>query len=162
MNIWTEQVVERHLPLLQAWAGRTEGAVTPNDLPASAEELAAWVRRRGAEPGSLDCLALVYDTPVGLAGLRRSAGREREAELYLLLCELGYNPLRTATYVCLRMLDRAFLELGLERVTVGVNREFSWLLEPLERMGFVCETEGESLIGLTVEKAAFLDRKYLF
>lgn len=162
MNIWTEQVVERHLPLLQAWAGRTDGAVTPNDLPAPAEELAAWVRRRGAEPGSLDCLALVYDTPVGLAGLRRSAGREREAELYLLLCERGYNPLRTATYVCLRMLDRAFLELGLERVTMRVNREFSWLLEPLERMGFSPAGEGDGPVRLAVEKKAFLDRKYLF
>ena len=162
MNIWTEQVVERHLPLLQAWAGRTEGAVTSNDLPAPAEELAAWVRRRGAEPGSLDCLALVYDTPVGLAGLRRSAGREREAELYLLLCERGYNPLRTATYVCLRMLDRAFLELGLERVTMRVNREFSWLLEPLERMGFSPAGEGDGPARLAVEKNAFLDRKYLF
>ena len=162
MNIWTEQVVERHLPLLQAWAGRADGAVTPNDLPAPAEELAAWVRRRGAEPGSLDCLALVYDTPVGLAGLRRSAGREREAELYLLLCERGYNPLRTATYVCLRMLDRAFLELGLERVTMRVNREFSWLLEPLERMGFSPAGEGDGPVRLAVEKKAFLDRKYLF
>ena len=162
MNIWTEQLVERHLPLLEAWAGRTDGAVTPNDLPASAEGLARWFERRGAEPGRLDCLALVYETPVGLAGLRRRTERKTEAELYLLLCERGYNPLRTATYICLRMLDRAFLEQGFERVTVRVDQNFSWFLEPLERMGFSPTEERSGPVSLAVEKNVFLSRKYLF
>ena len=162
MNIWTEQLVRRHLPLLEAWAGRTGGAVTPNDLPASAEELARWFERREAEPGRLDCLALVYETPVGLVGLRRIAERETEAELYLLLCELGYNPLRTATYLCLRMLDRAFLDLGLELVTLRLLPGGTWFLEALERMGFSPTEEGDGTISLAVEKNTYLSRKYLF
>ncbi|MBQ9250613.1 MAG: hypothetical protein IJ179_09645 [Oscillospiraceae bacterium] len=160
MNIWTEELVERHLPLLEAWAGRSDGAITPNDLPASAEGLAQWFERRGAEPGRLDCLALVYETPVGLAGLRRSA--EGEAELYLLLCERGYNPLRTATYICLRMLDRAFLDLGLERVTMRVLPDGTWFLEALARMGFSPTEERDGPGCLAVERDTFQNQKYLF
>ena len=107
MDIWTERLERRHLVIVERWVGRTAGALTPNDLPDAAEALADWFSRGAAEPGRLDCLLRVYDTPVGLASLRRSAEADT-AELSLLLCEVGYNPLRTATYAAMRMLDRAF------------------------------------------------------
>ena len=162
MNIWTERLERRHLPIVEAWLGRRDGALTPNDLPENAAALPGWFEDCAAEAGSLDCVVLVYETPVGLAGLRRQSGRETAAELYLLLCEKNYNPLRTATYAALRMLDRAFLEQGLERVSVRADERQAWFLETLEKMGFVRRAEGDGLIALTVEKAAFLDRKYLF
>ena len=162
MNIWTEQLERRHLPIVEAWLGRRDGALTPNALPENAAALPGWFEDCAAEAGRLDCLVLVYETPVGLAGLRRQNGRETAAELYLLLCEKNYNPLRTATYAALRMLDRAFLELGLERVKVRACARCGWFLEALEKMGFVRETEEEDLVGLAVEKADYLDRKYLF
>ena len=161
LNIWTERLERGHLPLLERWIGRGDGELTANDLPTEAERLAAWYERAAAEPGRLDCLALVYETPVGVAGVRRIRGQE-EAELYLLLGETGYNALRTATYVSLRMLDRAFGDLGSARVTVQVRAEQAWLSEVLERMGFIRTAAEEKLIALAVEKENYLSRKYLF
>lgn len=162
MDIWTEQLSRRHLSLLERWIGRGDGALTPNDLPSNTEELEAWFELCVAEQGRLDCLALVYETPVGLAGLRSCEAQNRTAVFYLLLGEVIYNPLRTATYVTLRMLDRAFLDNGLSRVIIRVHARFEWFLEVLERMGFSRTAVQDDLITLTVKKNDFLHRKYLF
>ena len=106
MNILTEQLQRRHLPLLSDWLDRSEGALTPNDLPARAVALAAWFDRSAAQPGRLDCLTLVYETPVGVASLLPLPGQPGAAELRVLLGEVGYNALRTGTYVALQMLDQ--------------------------------------------------------
>ena len=162
MDIWTERLERRHLPVLENWIGRTDGALTPNDLPPEANGLVPWFEACSADPERLDCLALVYETPVGVTGLRRYSKQEGAAELYLLLGEVNYNPLRTATYVTLRMLDRAFLDLGFSRVTVRVHAQHTWFPDVLEQMGFSRAAEGSNVISLGVEKAAFLYRKYLF
>ena len=38
MDIWTEQLERRHLPILERWLGKTAGAITPNDLPSDVIE----------------------------------------------------------------------------------------------------------------------------
>ena len=162
MDIWTETLERAHLPLLARWLDRADGALTPNDLPGDAAALPAWFERCAAEPGRLDCLALVYETPVGLAGLRQSGASEGAAALSLFLGERNYNPLRTATYLTLRMLDRAFLDLGLSQVHMEVHVRFGWYLEALERMGFQRGAEDGGRIPLRVEKERYLSRKYLF
>ena len=161
MDIWTERLEREHLTVLSRWIGHGDGALTENDLPPDAAGLASWFDAGAAEPGRLDCLALVYETPVGLAGLRRD-GADGAARLWLLLGERGYNPLRTATYVTLRMLDRAFLELGFTRVRVRARPGCGWYREVLEKMGFSRADEGEELPVLQVEKQVYLSRKYLF
>ena len=70
MDIWTERLVQRHLSLLERWIGRTDGALTPNDLPRKAEDLAVWFGACSADAGRLDCLISVYETPVGIARLQ--------------------------------------------------------------------------------------------
>ena len=162
MDIWTEVLKQEQLPLLARWIGREAGALTPSDLPADAGRRPAWFSDCAAESGRLNCLALVYETAVGVAGLRRRNGQETAAELSLLLGEVNYNLQRTATYVTLRMLDRAFLDLGYEQIIVRVFVRHKWFLEILERMGFSRTAEENGTVGLRVEKAAFLDRKYLF
>ena len=162
MDIWTERLERSHLPVLENWIGRTDGALTPNDLPSEANGLMPWFEACSADPKRLDCLALVYETPVGVTGLRWCGEQDGSAELYLLLGEVNYNPLRTATYVTLRMLDRAFLELGSRRVTVRVCAQHTWYIEVLEQMGFPPTAEGNDVISLAVDQAAFLNRKYLF
>ena len=97
MDIWTEQLQKRHLPILESWLGRSAGALTPNDLPKEGNQLSSWFNQR---LGS-DFLISVYETPVGVAGLR-------DNEFYLFLGEVGYNLARTATYATLRILDQAF------------------------------------------------------
>ena len=161
MDIWTEKLVRRHLPVLERWLGRTAGAVTPNDLPSDVRGLEAWFEMCTAEPGRLDCLALVYETPVGVAGLRRTVDQDT-AELYLMLGEVGYNLQRTAAYVTLRMLDRAFSEAGIRRVAVRVGIRHQWFFDTLEQMGFFRTGAGAGVEALTVEKNVFLSRKYLF
>ena len=161
MDIWTERREQRHLPLPERWLARRDGALTPNDLPSRPEELAAWYGACSAEPGRLDCLVSLYETPVGIAGLRRSRQADT-AELYLLLCELNYNLLRTAAYATLRMLDRAFLELGFARVTVRVYAQHIWYADVLQQMGFIRSAEEDGVLSLSAKKAAYLSRKYLF
>lgn len=160
MNIWTERLQRRHLPLLEAWVGRTDGAVTPNDLPADRAELSKWFEACAAEAGRLDYLITVYETPVGVAGLRLSG--ENGAALYLLLGEVQYNLLRTATYAVQRMLDHAFQDPGCDRVTAQVDARFAQLLEALERMGFQSQTLDDGATLLSIELEAFRQRKYLF
>ncbi len=162
MNIWTQRLEQRDLPHVAHWLGRETGAITPNDLPIRAEDLISWFEACSAENGRLDCMALVYETPVGLTGLRQQGGLADTAAMYLLLGEVNYNPLRTATYVTLRMLDRAFLELAFTRVILQAYMRFSWFPEVLERMGFLRTGEQIGLMGFSVEKADFLERKYLF
>ena len=162
MDIWTERLEQRHLPLLAHWIGRTAGAITPNDLPTDAEELFQWYESCSTDPGRLDCLIRVYDTPVGLAGLRQRDGREGAAELVLQLYEVNYNPLRTATYATLRMLDRAFLELKLDRVEIRVFAQYKDYLKALVRMGFSQTTADSETISAAAEKERYLSRKYLF
>ena len=162
MDIWTERLQQRHLPLLENWIGRRDGAMTPNDLPEDAELLGQWFSRCAEEPGRADFIALVYETPVGVAGLRPCGNPGNTAELYLLLGEVNYNPVRTVTYLTLRMLDRAFLELGFEAVTARVFASRGEFLDALERMGFSAAGEEGGIISLAVEKRVFLDRKYLF
>ena len=74
MDIWTERLMQRHIPLLERWIGRTDGALTPNDLPRKAEDLAVWFGACSADAGRLDCLISVYETPVGLPGCSSTAG----------------------------------------------------------------------------------------
>ncbi len=161
VDIWTERLEQRHLPLPERWLASRDGALTPNDLPSRPEELAAWYRACSAEPGRLDCLVSVYETPAGIAGLR-SSGQADAAGLYLLLGELNYNLLRTATCATLRMLDRAFLELGFARVTVRVYAQHIWYADVLQQMGFIRGPEQDGVLSLSAEKAAYLSRKYLF
>lgn len=158
MDIWTERLERRHLVIVERWVGRTAGALTPNDLPDAAEALADWFSRGAAEPGRLDCLLRVYDTPVGLASLRRSAEADT-AELSLLLCEVGYNPLRTATYAAMRMLDRAFSELGFARVRLRLAQASGEIPGAFRRMGFAPVGENDIL---EVDRETFHSRKYLF
>ena len=72
MNIEAERLDPRHLPILRNWTGRTAGALTPNDFPQNAAEVAQWFELLAADSGRMDCLVSVYDTPVGIAGLRRN------------------------------------------------------------------------------------------
>ena len=162
MDIWTERLERRHLPALERWVSHTDGAMTPNDLPPDTDGLVPWFEGCSEDSARLDCLALVYETPVGVTGLRWHGKQDGLAELYLLLGETGYNPLRTATYVTLRMLDRAFLDLGFRRVTARVHARHSWYLEVLEQMGFARTAEEDELIFCSAEKDVFLNRKYLF
>ena len=162
MDIWTERLDRAHLPLLAQWLARREGALTPSDLPADCAGLSDWFEAQAAEPERQDFLALVYETPVGLAGLRGCGGNSGTAELWVLLGEVGYNLERTATFVTLRMLDRAFFEVGYEQVLVWVYACHGWFLELLERMGFTRAAEQDGMICLLVGKAVFLNRKYLF
>ena len=160
MDIWTERLERRHLPLLKNWIGRTSGRMTPNDLPEDPAGLSDWYENCTAEAGRLDCLISVYETPVGVSGLRK--GQDGSGEFYLLLGEINYNPLRTATYATMRMLDRAFDECGCERIRVRVFPCFEEYREALKRMGFSQTEENDGLICAEVRKQDFLGRKYLF
>ena len=162
MDIWTEQLERRHLLILAHWVGRSSGAMTPNDLPTKTEDIPHWYEKCSIEPGRMDCLILVYDTPVGLAGLRQLDSREGVAELYLQLYEVNYNLLRTATYATLRMLDRAFQARDIKRVEARVHAQYREYLEALDRMGFSRTTADNQWIYVGVEKDIFLSRKYLF
>lgn len=162
MDIWTERLERRHLPFLANWIGRTSGAMTPNDIPVNAEELSLWYENKSTDPGRKNFLVLVYDTPVGLAGLRQRDGRREVLELYLQLYEVNYNPLRTATYATLRMLDRAFLDNKAKRVEARVFAQHRDYLEALERMGFSRTAADNEMICVAVEKDPYLSRKYLF
>ena len=162
MDIRTERLEHGDLPALERWVGHTDGTITPNDLPLEADGLVPWFESCAADPERLDCLALVYETPVGVAGLQWHGKQDGLAELYLLLGETGYNPLRTATFVTLRTLDRAFLELGFRRVTVRVHAQHAWFLDVLEQIGFSRTAEENEMISLAAEKDVFLKRKYLF
>ena len=162
MDIWTERLKQRHLPLLEPWVGRASGRMTANDFPREAGKLCQWLEKNITDPDRIDCLVLVYETAVGIAGLRKCYESENTAELYLLLGETNYNPLRTATYATLRMLDRAFLSCGYERVDARVTGGHKEYMEALERMGFSRTEEKNDMIYVSVEKKSFLDRKYLF
>ena len=162
MNIGTERLQPAHLPILEHWIGRAEGRVTPGDFPQKKDDLTEWFDMCTQDPGRKDYLILAYETPVGLAGLRKRSEKEKTAELYLLLGERNYNLLRTATYAVLPMLDRAFLDLGFDRAVVRVYQNQRWFLTPLEQMGFTQMGEENGLITLSVEKKEFLQRKYLF
>ena len=160
MDIWTERLQRRHLPLREACVRRTDGAVTPNDLPAEKTDLAGWFDACAAEAGRRDYLITVYETPVGVAGLRPSG--EHGAALYLLLGEVQYNLLRTATYAVQRMLDHAFQDPGCARVTVRADVRFPELLAAFARMGFLCAAQDDGTALLSIEPDAFRQRKYLF
>ena len=161
LDIWIEQLERRHLPTAEHWLGRTAGKLTPNDLPSDVSELESWFEACTAEPGRLDCLALVYETPVGVAGLRQTVDQDT-AEMYLMLGEVGYNLLRTAACVTLRMLDRAFSEAGIRRVAVRVGSQHGWFVDTLEQMGFSKMGTEAGIVSLRVEKSAYLNRRYLF
>ena len=156
MDIWTEPLQRRHLPTVERWLTRTDGALTPNDLPQDEALLEAWFGRCAAESGRLDCLLLVYETPVGVASLR-SADAPDTAALSILLGERSYNPLRTAAYVTLRMLDRAFLELCARRVTMEMLAPWPAYRAALDQMGF--QPDGCFLV---VDKDIFIQNKYHF
>ena len=149
MDIWTEQLHRRHLPIVEHWLDRSAGALTPNDLPKEADRLPAWFEERAGS----DFLISVYETPVGVSGFR-------DHEFYLFLGETGYNFVRTATYATLRMLDHAFMTL--ESVTAHVDQNRHEYLAVLNTMGFTQLGEENGLIMVTVQKAEFQSRKYLF
>lgn len=154
MDIWTEQLQPRHLPILTNWIGRKSGAMTRNDFPNDAKHVPLWMELSTG----YDYLISVYETPVGIAGLRRNDAEA--AELYLLLCEVNYNLIRTATYATLRMLDRAFENYS--RVIVWVNVAQTEYRDALERMGFFQIEDSGSWRCMSVEKETYLGRKYLF
>ncbi len=162
LNIWTEQLKGLQLTVLERWIGRRDGAVTPNDLPEKADELSRWFEICATDPERLDYLVLAYETPVGLAGLRWHGKQEGTAELYLLFGEVNYNLLRTATYAALKMLDRAFLDLGFFCVTIRIKLSHDWFLDTLKQMGFSCTGKRDGFIHCSVEKNEYLHRKYLF
>ena len=69
MNILTERLELNNLPLLAQWLTREDAALTPNDLPRKAEQLSAWLECQTPDPERQFFLVLIYDTPVGIAGL---------------------------------------------------------------------------------------------
>ena len=162
MDIWTEELQQRHLPILENWVGRTSGQFTENDFPLDSDQLSPWFDSCKSELGRTDCLISVYETPVGLSGLRRAGTASDSAELYLFLGESYYNPIRTATYATLRMLDRAFQNKGLGSVYAMAYAHHKEYLDSLHRMGFSTITENNGLARILVDKDAFLSRKYLF
>jgi len=149
MNIWTEQLQRQHLTLLERWLNRTAGTLTANDLPDNAEMLTEWFEQRG----QADSLISVYETPVGVGGLRGN-------EFYLFLGEVGYNLIRTATYSTLRILDQAFIKL--DTVTAWVYSDHKEYLSALKTMGFSQVDEKDDLIRVSVQKRELGSRKYLF
>ena len=149
MNIWTEQLQRQHLTLLERWLNRTAGTLTANDLPDNAEMLTEWFEQRG----QADSLISVYETPVGVGGLRGN-------EFYLFLGEVGYNLIRTATYSTLRILDQAFIKL--DTVNAWVYSSHNEYLSALKTMGFSQIDEKDDLIRVSVQKKELESRKYLF
>ncbi len=162
MNINTEQLKLRHFPILQQWAGRTSGALTPNDFPRVKEHIQQWLEHNTDNAERLDCMIFVYDTPVGIAGLFHDNTSPESAELYMILCEVGYNLIRTATYATLCMLDRAYLDYGLKTVSASVYTCHPEYLDVLERMGFIRQTEKGEMRLVVADRETYLSRKYLF
>ena len=149
MDIWTEQFLRQHLPILERWLNRTAGILTANDLPEKAEMLPKWFEQRAQG----DFLISVYETPVGVGGLRGN-------EFYLFLGEVGYNLIRTATYATLRILDQAFIQLN--TVSAWVYSDQKEYLSALKTMGFSQIDEKDDLIRVSVQKKELESRKYLF
>ena len=162
MNINTERLKLRHFPILQQWAGRTSGAMTPNDFPWVKEQIQKWLELNTDNAERLDCMIFVYDTPVGIAGLLHDNTSPESAELYMLLCEVGYNLIRTATYATRSMLDRAYLDYGLQNVSASVYTCHPEYLDALERMGFIRQTEKGEMRMVVADRETYLSRKYLF
>ena len=149
MNIWTEQLQRQHLTLLERWLNRTAGTLTANDLPDNAEMLTEWFEQRG----QADSLISVYETPVGVGGLRGNG-------FYLFLGEVGYNLIRTATYATLRILDQALINH--DTVTAWVYGSHKEYLSALKTMGLSQIDEKGDMIRVSVQKIELLSRKYLF
>ena len=149
MNIWTEQLQRQHLTLLERWLNRTAGTLTANDLPDNAEMLTEWFEQRG----QADSLISVYETPVGVGGLRGN-------EFYLFLGEVGYNLIRTATFATLRILDQALINH--DTVTAWVYGSHKEYLSALKTMGFSQIDEKGDMIRVSVQKRELGSRKYLF
>ena len=149
MNIWTEQLQRQHLTLLDRWLNRTAGTLTANDLPDNAEMLTDWFEQRG----QADSLISVYETPVGVGGLRGNG-------FYLFLGEVGYNLIRTATYATLRILDQALINH--DTVTAWVYGSHKEYLSALKTMGLSQIDEKGDMIRVSVQKIELLSRKYLF
>ena len=149
MDIWTEQFLRQHLPILERWLNRTAGTLTANDLPEKAEMLPKWFEQRAQG----DYLISVYETPVGMGGLRGN-------EFYLFLGEVGYNLIRTATYATLRILDQAFIQLN--TVSAWVYSDQKEYLSALKTMGFSQIDEKDDLIRVSVQKKELESRKNLF
>ena len=149
MNIWTEQLQRQHLTLLERWLNRTAGTLTANDLPDNAEMLTDWFEQRG----QADSLISVYETPVGVGGLRGN-------EFYLFLGEVGYNLIRTATFATLRILDQALINH--DTVTAWVYGSHKEYLSALKTMGFSQIDEKGDMIRVSVQKKELESRKYLF
>ena len=149
MNIWTEQLQRQHLTLLERWLNRTAGTLTANDLPDNAEMLTEWFEQRG----QADSLISVYETPVGVGGLRGNG-------FYLFLGEVGYNLIRTATFATLRILDQALINH--DTVTAWVYGSHKEYLSALKKMGFSQIDEKGDMIRVSVQKIELLSRKYLF
>ena len=149
MNIWTEQLQRQYLTLLERWLNRTAGTLIANDLPDNAELLTEWFEQRG----QADSLISVYETPVGVGGLRGN-------EFYLFLGEVGYNLIRTATFATLRILDQALINH--DTVTAWVYGSHKEYLSALKTMGFSQVDEKDDLIRVSVQKRELGSRKYLF
>ena len=162
MDIWTEPPEYRHLPVLESWTERNTGQLTASDFPVEVGKLSQWFDRCSSDPMRIDCLISVYETPVGIAGLRRYTEQVNAADLYLLLGETNYNPIRTATYATLRMMDHAFMDCKYDRINAQICEGHREYLNVLEQMGFSKTTDKDGGIWASVEKRVYLDRKYLF
>ena len=111
--------------------------------------LSEWFGQRAQD----DYLISVYETPVGVGGLRGN-------EYYLFIGEVGYNLIRTATYATLRILDQAFIKL--DTVNAWVYSSHNEYLSALKTMGFSQIDEKDDLIKMSVQKKELESRKYLF
>ncbi len=160
MDIWIEQLAQCHMPILEHWLGRTAGRMTICDIPKETELLSQWYDRIKTVPRRLDCLALAYETPIGITGFQRTDSNPDEAELYLMLGETNYNLIRTATYSTLRILDRAFQDYCY--VSAAVYDRHEEYLSSLWKMGFSQTDSKNGLITVNVKKEVFVSRKYLF
>lgn len=160
MDIWTEKLEPRHIYALKRWIGRSSGVLTSNDFPNNEDDLHNWLEWR-SDPGRLDCLVLAYETPVGLGGFRQR-DKLQKVEFYLLLGEVGYNPIRIATYATQRILARAFTDYSRDEMIARVYSSHEDYIEVLSKMGFSKIAEESELTILAIKKSQFMDSKYLF
>ena len=140
--------------------GRSSGVLTSNDFPNNEDDLQNWFEGR-SDLGRLDCLVLAYETPVGLGGFRQR-DKFQKGEFYLFLGEVGYNPIRIATYATQRILSRAFTDYAIDEMIARVYSRHKDYIEVLTKMGFYKIAEKNELTILAIKESQFMDSKYLF
>lgn len=160
MNIETEKLKKEDLKYLVDWTTRCNGGnYTVNDLPIDMESAKKWFLYTANQDGRLDCIVYLYYTPVALIGLTEIV--QDSASLYLRLGETSYNSTRLATYAMLRVLDRAFQEMGLEKIYVSLENTSQDVRILFERIGFEASVSSIKS-NLILTKASYSDNRYLF